>query len=124
MARVLVVEDDEDIRATLEIALEDAGYDVRTAGNGRDALTSVLAEPPNAIVLDLMMPVMHGWELVETLRAHPALGHLPIIVTSATGDAVPRNADWVLHKPYDLDELIHAVERVRTHSPMEHPPAS
>jgi CheY-like chemotaxis protein len=111
--RVLVVEDDEDIRVSLELALEDAGWQVRTAANGRDALRAALeGPPPDAIVLDLMMPVMHGWELVAALRAHPSLQHVPLVVTSAVNDDERVSADVVLRKPYRLETLLYALERL------------
>jgi CheY-like chemotaxis protein len=123
--RVLVVEDDPDIRMSLELVLEDAGHRVRSAANGREALTQVLVEPPDVIVLDLMMPVMHGWDLVETLRSHPALGRIPLIVTSAAGEPVPPDADLVLRKPYDLDTLLTAVSHFgRSRAALDEQPAA
>jgi CheY-like chemotaxis protein len=111
--RVLVVDDDEDIRVSLELALEDAGWQVQTAANGQDALRGMLdGPPPDAIVLDLMMPVMHGWELVELLRAHPALQNVPLVVTSAANDHERIRADVVLRKPYRLETLLLVLDRL------------
>jgi CheY-like chemotaxis protein len=111
--RVLIVEDDEDIRASLELALADAGWDVATAVNGRDGLRAALTgRPPDVVVLDLMMPVMHGWELTQMLRAHPALGRVPLVVTSAGTDDRQVQADAVLHKPYSLDILLRLLDRL------------
>ena len=126
VSRVLVVEDDPDIRMSLELVLADAGYLVRSAANGRDALAQMLDEPPDVIVLDLMMPVMHGWALAETLRNHPVLGHIPLIVTSAAGEPVPPDGDLILHKPYDLETLLSAVSHFcrRTYATREQPAAT
>lgn len=111
--RVLIVEDDEDIRASLELALGDAGWDVATAVNGRDGLRAALTgRPPDVVVLDLMMPVMHGWELTQMLRAHPALGRVPLVVTSAGTDDGHVEADAVLHKPYLLETLLRVLDQL------------
>jgi len=111
--RVLIVEDDEDIRASLEVALRDASWEVVTASDGQDALRVALAgRAPDVILLDLMMPVMHGWQLAELLRAHPTLAHVPLVVSSA-GDGDDRvRADATLHKPYSLDLLLRTLEQL------------
>ncbi len=82
---VLVVEDDNDIRTSLEDLLRDEGYDVCTAADGLEALTILRAATrvPALVILDLMMPRMTGWELADAMHRDPALAKIPIVVMSA-----------------------------------------
>ncbi len=87
MGRILVVEDDDEIRELIAEMLEDSGFDVATAANGREALERLRAPVlPCVIVLDLMMPVMNGWELRSKLLADPKLCDIPVIVVSGAAD--------------------------------------
>ena len=108
-AHVLVVEDDRDLRDTVAAVLESEGYDVRCAENGAQALALMHHGKPGAIVLDLTMPVMSGWELIDAVRADEALAHIPLVVLSAT-----RAPAGVIHlsKPVSLDDLVTTLERV------------
>ena len=115
-SRVLVVDDDATIRATVAEALELEGYDVARAANGAEALELVREERPRAIVLDLMMPVMDGLTFLEHCRREPTCDGTPILVISARRD-LPNNAaslgiDDCLAKPFDLDVLVGAVGRL------------
>ena len=84
MARILVVEDDADIRETLREVLTDHGYVVTTACNGREALDALdQITEPSAILLDLMMPVMTGPEFLEELDHRNPPSHSPIVIVSA-----------------------------------------
>jgi CheY-like chemotaxis protein len=77
---VLVVEDDADTRTVLQEYLSDAGFDVRTARHGLEALEMVNGESPDAVLLDLLMPVMDGMTFIQRLRAQPRHVALPVIV--------------------------------------------
>lgn len=118
--RVLVVDDDADIRDALGLALLEEGYDAFAVGDGEEALEWLQREaPPHVILLDMMMPRMNGWQFRNAQRADPALAAIPVIVVSAAADSALKaqgaaralEVDAVLHKPVDLDELFHAVER-------------
>jgi CheY-like chemotaxis protein len=112
--RLLVVEDDEMIRDALTELLRDEGATVSAAVNGRDALHELHTAPvPDLVLLDLMMPVMDGWEFRVEQRADPALRHIPIIAMSADMSAKARATatDAYLRKPLDFGEL---VGRIRT----------
>jgi two-component system chemotaxis response regulator CheY len=113
-ASVLVVDDDPDILIALEQILQMEGYSVLLARNGVEALTLLERHRPNVIVLDLMMPVMDGWEFRRRLNEHPAAG-TPVIVASADRDlshkARAMRADGFLAKPFELDALIGQVRR-------------
>ena len=110
---VMVVEDETAISDLVAAALEDEGYRVLTARDGRDALQMVQRRPPDAIVLDLRLPNVDGWEVVRWCRAHLATTATPIIVVSAARDAV-QDADIeplvFVEKPFDLDVLLVLVE--------------
>lgn len=113
--RLLVVEDDPDLREVLSAALEQEGFDVSRAENGVEALVQLyFGTPPHVVILNLHMPVMSGMEVIEVVRLDPALAALPIVVV--TGAPVPpqvmRLANAVLSKPFDLDVLYAAVHDV------------
>ncbi|MFC5147582.1 response regulator transcription factor [Streptomyces aureoversilis] len=107
---VLVVDDDPDVRAAVVDALSMEGYEVRSAADGLEALSSVAAAPPGAIVLDLAMPVLDGLAVCRRLRA---LGdRTPVLVLTARDAVSDRvagldaGADDYLVKPFALDELL------------------
>jgi two-component system, OmpR family, response regulator CpxR len=111
---VLVVEDDHDVRVTLRSVLEDEGYEVWTATNGRDALELLKTSThnPALAVIDLMMPLMDGWELIEILKRAGTLAALPVIVQSAFVDRDPPSGIRAfLKKPVDIDALIELVDK-------------
>jgi len=112
--RVLVVDDDEDIRETLSEILGANGFEVSTASNGREALARLRATPHALVVLDLMMPVMTGWEFREAQMRDAAIATVPVIVISAA--RAPRHVDAVafLPKPFDVDRLL---DLARAHAP-------
>ena len=112
---VLVVDDDPDILQTLALCLSTEGYRIVTASNGQEALEALQREQPAAILLDLMMPVMDGWQFVAELdRLH--LRHAPLLILSADravqGHAVKLKANGHLAKPFDLEELLGKVEQL------------
>ncbi len=111
---VLVVEDDQDLSALLELVLADAGYAVRVAGDGRAALRCVEEAMPGVILLDMRMPVMNGWEFAREFRARYGRA-CPVVVVTAAENARLRaeeiGADGWLAKPFDLDAVLDMVER-------------
>lgn len=114
---VLIVEDDGDTREMLERFLELEGFQVRTAANGRQALDQLEAgAAPSVIVLDLMMPVMDGWQFRQEQVRRSDLAKIPVIVVSAAGrDRISKiDADAYLSKPVDLEELLEGIEKIRT----------
>jgi two-component system, chemotaxis family, chemotaxis protein CheY len=112
---VLIVEDDDDLREMMAHMLTIEGYDAATVANGREALEYLQnAEPPRLILLDLMMPVMDGWEFRRQQKADPEIAPVPVIVLSALDEARASNVDAAafLKKPLDFDRLL---ELVREH---------
>ncbi|MEO6238354.1 MAG: response regulator [Vicinamibacterales bacterium] len=116
MTSVMIVEDDPDTREMLERFLELEGFDVRTAANGQIALESLRADNGlSVILLDLMMPVMNGWQFREAQAGDPRLARIPVVVVSAAGarDDIPAiAADAWLSKPVDLDRLLATIGSV------------
>jgi CheY-like chemotaxis protein len=112
---VLVVDDDPDILEALSEILEAEGFEIRRARNGKEALERLEPEPPNLILLDLMMPVMDGWEFAQRMRQRPAVADVPIIVLSADRNVGSKAADigavGHLAKPFELNDLLDMVRR-------------
>lgn len=104
--RVLVVDDESNMRFLLRMVLETEGFEVVEAHHGAAALERVKEEQPDLIVTDLMMPVMNGRELVERLRADTETAGIPILVVSARRNIDVAGADATMPKPFDLDALL------------------
>ncbi|MFN7134528.1 MAG: response regulator [Myxococcales bacterium] len=113
MASILIVDDDQDVREILAQLLEDEGYAVASASNGREALDKLQTLPrPVLMILDLMMPVMSGWEVMDELRREGRKGAVRVAVASAVPNPEVPDADAVLRKPIDLDNLLDTVARL------------
>ena len=112
---VLVVDDDPDILQTLALCLSSEGYRVTTASNGQEALDLLDKERPSCVLLDLMMPVMDGWQFVAELEKR-GWRKSPLLILSADravqGHASKLRAEAFLAKPFDLDELLGKVQQL------------
>ena len=112
---VLVVDDDPDILQTLALCLSSEGYRVTTASNGQEALDMLTRERPACVLLDLMMPVMDGWQFVAELELRGGRTS-PLLILSADravqGHATKLRAEAFLAKPFDLDELLSKVKHL------------
>ena len=123
--RILVADDDEDIRAVLDIVLGEAGFEVETAADGVEALDRLRREgtPPGLVLVDLMMPRLDGEDFVKRMRADPALSRVPIVVMSGHHEARRRAAELgateCLVKPVELDALMAMVHRYAAVAPAE-----
>ncbi len=109
-----MVDDDADIRDSLREVLEDEGYEVACVGNGREALEHLMAASPRpcVILLDLMMPVMDGWQFRKEQKQHPEIAGIPLVIITATGKRpVLVDAVELVMKPLDLSRLFEAIER-------------
>lgn len=117
-ARILVVDDEENLRNILVFQLRGEGFEARGLGRGDEALPTALAWKPDAVLLDLMMPGMDGFSVCRALRGEAATAHLPIIVITARGDsgtklqALVAGAHDFLVKPYAWEELLLRIENV------------
>jgi CheY-like chemotaxis protein len=113
---VLVAEDDHEIREALQALLEEVGYRVVTAADGKQALALLRqllgsSDFPAVLLLDMMMPVMNGWELLAELQKDTSLCSLPVVVVSAFADQVPKTGVHKrLRKPVEVKQLLRALE--------------
>lgn len=110
--RVLVADDEPDVRELVVYRLRRAGYEVVEAVNGEDALRLALEDVPDLVVADVMMPRIDGYELTRRLRAEEATKHVPVILLTArtqeadVSQGFEAGADDYLKKPFNPDELV------------------
>lgn len=116
--RVLLAEDEPNIVESLTFLLERSGYDVVAEMNGTAALASALTDPPDVLVLDVMLPGLDGLEVLRRLRADTRGAGLPVLMLTAKGQredretAIRSGADLFITKPFSNAEVIHAVARL------------
>ena len=109
---VLIVDDDPDLLDVTSFVIESEGIAVATARNGQEALAVLRAGGlPGLVLLDLMMPVMNGWEFLDEVSKDPKLRAIPVVVLTAGDHTHVPGAMAILIKPMDLGELIRVVER-------------
>jgi diguanylate cyclase (GGDEF)-like protein len=114
--RILVVDDDRNLRKIIQTNLELAGYDVTTAANGNEALRVLDAMQPDLVVLDVMMPFMDGYEVARRIRRHPSNTNVPIIMLTAKSEVEDKlagfdaGADDYMTKPFGPQELLARVK--------------
>ncbi len=124
-ARVLIVEDEESILLSLEFLLGKEGYDVGSARDGAAALLALNQQPPDLVLLDVMLPLIDGFEVCASIRANPALRHTRIMLVTARGReaeiarGMALGADAYLTKPFSTRELMEKVRAL-----LDAPPAA
>ena len=106
---VLVVDDDEDLREMMATLLRDVGYSVDTAEDGAQALAQMRECRPCVVLLDLMMPNVDGWQVMQEMASDPELARVPVCIVSAQSKSAPVHAARVLPKPVTRDALLHAI---------------
>jgi DNA-binding response OmpR family regulator len=115
MTRLILADDDPNVTGVVARYLEFQGFEVRTVGNGAEAVDAVLADAPDILLIDIMMPEVDGLEAVRRIRQEASLAGLPILVFSAlsekSDEVAEAGADGLITKPYNLADL---VERIRT----------
>jgi len=121
--RILVVEDEKDVREMIRLNLKAAGFDVVEAGNGAEALALAKNDPPKVIILDLMMPEMSGIEVCRALRRNPATSRIPVLMLTAKSTEEDKvvgfevGADDYVTKPFSPRELVLRVRAVARRQP-------
>jgi CheY-like chemotaxis protein len=121
---LLLVDDDQELRDLLAVTLRERGFSVVTAGNGQEALDRLRsANLPAAVLLDLNMPIMNGWQFCAAKNADANLKALPVIVLSAAAKKDPASpyyldVDEVVIKPIEIEELLLVIERLLGRSRM------
>ena len=111
---VLIIEDDEAIRNVMQMGLEVEGYSADVAVNGKDALDllSKNSHLPSLILLDLMMPIMNGWQFLEERKKDARLAAIPVVIVSAFAErATGLEYQGLLKKPVNLDQLLQTVRK-------------
>lgn len=107
---VLVVDDEEELREMMRDALELNGYTVVTAAHGEEALAKLGSiEHPCLVILDLLMPVMNGWDFLGKMRQDAQLASVPVVVHSSAPDQAPAGVARVIQKPLVFDRLLSIV---------------
>jgi DNA-binding response OmpR family regulator len=120
MARILIAEDESDIRDLVSFTLKFAGHEVRAAKDGQEVLEMALAELPDLILLDVRMPRMTGYEACLAIKANPVLKEVPVVFLSAKGQdaeikaGLDAGADAYLLKPFGLNELTDQIKNILT----------
>jgi DNA-binding response OmpR family regulator len=124
---VLVVDDDEDIRALLRLILERGGYDVEEQGDGRAALRAFHVGNHDLVILDVTMPELDGWDILDRIRD---LSDVPVLMLTARDTETDRvrglrgGADDYVSKPFDRDELLARIEGLLRRAPRDDAPVS
>ena len=121
MGSILLVDDDADSRAVVARFLTRAGYDVRSARNGREALIAIATAVPDVIILDVMMPEMNGVEFLQVIRSYLRWATVPVILLTDLDKGRHMDvahdlgvAHIFLKTSYDLKDLLDCVNRLRT----------
>lgn len=107
MGLVMIVEDNADLRHLYQLAVRNEGFKSLAAGDGQDALQILRTteDLPRLIILDLMMPIMDGWQFLEEKEKDPAIKSIPVVVCSASRDSIPTGLQFI-RKPVDLSKLV------------------
>ncbi len=120
MTSILVVEDEFDVQQVMADVLRDEGYEVFVCGNGRDALKLLEEHRPDAVIMDVMLPLLSGMQVLEMMRKKEGLAAIPVILTSEIRPRAtepPHPWQLFLKKPFRLEQLLDAVYRVCPPSP-------
>lgn len=131
-ARILLAEDTTAIRAVVAFMLRARGYEVVEAVNGQEALDHAFAQPPDLVILDVLMPVMNGFEACARLKSAPETRHVPIVLLTAVARDSGKDdvhwkkvsgADEFVFKPFKANDLLTRVERLLARAPQEGAPS-
>ncbi len=117
--RVVYIEDDQEMIELVVLILSRRGFQVKGANSGRKGLDLIFQEPPDLILLDLMMPGMDGWEVYQQIKANEKTRGIPVIVITAKAQAIDRvlglhiaKVDDYISKPFRPQELVDSIDRV------------
>lgn len=119
-AHVLVVEDEDDIAALVELNLELSGYQVTTANNGQVALDRIEADAPDVVLLDVMMPVLDGWQVLRELKENPRTREIPVVMLTALSEERDlirghlQGSVRYVTKPFQMNDLLQAIDDALT----------
>jgi CheY-like chemotaxis protein len=117
MIKILIAEDERDIRELVGITLEHNGYSVVSSADGLSALEMTASEHPDLVLLDVRMPRLDGYEVCRRIKADPQLKHIPVIFLSAKGQeaevqaGIDAGAQAYIRKPFSMSELINQIQQ-------------
>ena len=116
---VVVIEDDPEMIELVKLILAKDGYDVMGANNGREGLATIEEYQPDAVLLDLMMPDMDGWEVYQSMKAQDTMKTIPVIIITAKAQSIDKvlglhiaKVDDYITKPFSPSELLNSVRKV------------
>jgi two-component system, OmpR family, response regulator VicR len=124
--RVIYIEDDQEMIDLVVLILSRRGFQVKGAHGGRNGLDMIFQDPPDLILLDLMMPGMDGWEVYQQVKANEVTRHIPVIIITAKAQAIDRvlglhiaKVDDYISKPFRPQELIDSIDKVLARTSQE-----
>jgi len=123
--KILIVDDDEDVRVILRVNLESAGHVVIETEDGEEAIQLAMADEPDAVVLDVMLPRRDGLSVLDELRTHTRLGDVPVVMLSAKAGqrdiqtGLRHGADDYIPKPFEPSTIAPALEEIESMAPSE-----
>ena len=118
MTKILLADDEKNIRELGGKLLREAGYEVVIAADGKEAIEKAVAEKPDLVITDIRMPEKTGFEVCKSLRSDPVLADIPIMILSALGDEYNKitgfegGADDYIAKPFDVNTIVESVKRL------------
>lgn len=121
---LLLVDDEPDLLKALCVRLRASGMTCETANNGQEALEKIKKQKPDLILLDLLMPIMDGYEFCRKVKANPQMASIPIMIVTAVPERAMSvspeelGAAVIVHKPFDSHELLVIVQKVLSGEPM------
>jgi CheY-like chemotaxis protein len=115
---LLLVDDEASLRESMVLILELEGYEIRAVGSGAAALDALRDSVPDLLLLDLCMPGISGWDVLDAMRANPDLADVPVLVLTAYSDeetcrrAEDARVDGLLTKPADVPDILRAIQKI------------
>ena len=116
--KILITDDEEELRNVLKQSMENAGYEVVTAGNGREAVERVNLDAPDLVLMDVMMPEMNGFDAMRKIKENPSTAHIPVVMLTALDDDMNTAKGWkmgtslYLKKPFVPAQLISYIKLI------------
>ncbi|HEX2241529.1 MAG TPA: response regulator transcription factor [Actinomycetota bacterium] len=118
MAKILIADDDADVRQIVSYALVEAGHEVAVAKDGEETAKKLAADPPELLVLDLMLPGLDGYDILDQMRGADIRDVTRVMILSAHSSekdlrlTLELGADWHMAKPFDPEELVAKVDEL------------
>ena len=113
---ILIVDDEEDVLDLLQLVFETSGFAVRRASTGKSAVSSAWEQPPDVVLLDVMMPEMDGWQVLRTLKGDERTRNVPVVMLSARAErrdkmiGLQEGAEGYIAKPFSPAEVVREVQ--------------